>query len=497
MGWLNGSQEMRGASFRLRVPEIRPAVGLPWHIHRLLRGTMPERPNLLVVTCHDLGRYLHCYDQPTVQSPNLDALAADGIRFAQAYCCAPQCSPSRAAMYTGRYPHANGVLGLTHANFGWDLHPTERHVGQVLHEAGYRTALVGADHEVRHVTDEATAARIGMDELARPRRGDEIADAVLERLERFGRGGRPFYVQVGFNEPHRLESADPAREPDYMGFVGDYVEPDEALGVRVPPWLRDTPGARREVAELQGAVRYVDGQIGRVLDGLRRFGLEENTLVLFMPDHGVALPRAKCAVYGAGLEVALIVRWPGRGWTGGRVQPELISNVDVFPTLLEALGLGVPANVQGRSFLGLLDGTGYAPRDHVFGEMTYHDYYDPRRTVRTASHSLIVNFTCAPDFMDPSQSWRPRTETVFPPKRPLAYHPIVELYDLRADPYEQRNLAGAGLPVEQELLTTLREWMRATADPLLDGAVTPPMHRWALQALETGHAPDTRTPGVA
>src|SRR5438067_4313244 len=158
---------------------------------------MNDRPNVLVITCHDLGRYLGCYDQPTVQSPNLDALAADGVRFAQAFCCAPQCSPSRAAMYTGRYPHCNGVLGLTHANFGFDLHPSERHLGQVLHDHGYRTTLIGADHEVRHLSDAQAAARFGMDELIRPRHGVEIADAAIERLEAFPTNDRPFYLQLG------------------------------------------------------------------------------------------------------------------------------------------------------------------------------------------------------------------------------------------------------------------------------------------------------------
>lgn len=459
---------------------------------------MSNKPNVLVVTCHDLGRHLGCYGQPSVQSPNLDALAADGVRFGQAYCTAPSCSPSRAALYTGRYPHANGVLGLTHANFGWDLHPEERHLGQVLADAGYRTTLIGADHEVRHVADGPTARRIGMDELIRPRRGNEIADAAIERLTRFAGDNRPFYLQLGFNEPHRL-SARRRDEPDYMGFVGDYVEPDRERGVAVPPWLRDTPGARAEAAELQGAVREADRQIGRVLDALRRLGLEERTLVVFMPDHGIALPRAKCSLYGPGIEVALIVRWPGRGWMGGRVHQELISNVDLFPTILETLGIAVAPNVQGRSVRALLDGEPYQPRDHVFAEMTYHDYYDPRRAVRTARHNLIVNFTAAPAFMNPSQSWRPRSDPVVPARPPEAYHPPVELFDLAADPHEQVDVAGRPeyRAVQAELLARLRAWMVETDDALLRGAVTPPMHRWALEALASGAAPETSTPPVA
>jgi N-sulfoglucosamine sulfohydrolase len=449
------------------------------------------RPNVVVVTCHDLGRHLGCYGNPTVQTPNLDALAADGIRFGQAFCAAPQCSPSRASLYTGRWPHANGVLGLTHANFGWDLHPEERHLAQVLREAGYATALVGANHEVRHVTDEQAAERLGFDYLSRPRRGDDITAQALDRIAKLE---TPFYLQLGYNEPHRLNHADPSAEPDYMGFLGEYVEPDDERGVTMPPWLKETESGRREIAELQGALKYVDRAIGRVLDAL-----PENTLVIFTPDHGLALPRAKCSLYGPGLEVALIVRWPQGGWTGGRVQDELISNVDVFPTILEAIGIPAPENVHGQSFAALLDGSAYQPRDAIFGEMTYHDYYDPRRCIRTARHHLIVNFTAAPAFMNPSQSWRPRTDPVVPDKPALAYHPLVELFDLDEDPHERNNLADdpAHADVRTELLVRLHAWMRETADPLLDGAVTPPMHRWALEALATGRPPDTRTPGVA
>jgi N-sulfoglucosamine sulfohydrolase len=452
---------------------------------------VPARPNVVVITCHDLGRHLGCYDNPTVQTPNLDALAADGIRFGQAFCAAPQCSPSRAALYTGRWPHANGVLGLTHANFGWDLHPGERHLAQVLRAAGYATALVGANHEVRHISDEQAADRLGFDYLSRPRRGDDITAQALDHVAKLK---TPFYLQLGYNEPHRLNHADPSVEPDYMGFLGEYVEPDEERGVAMPPWLRETEAGRREIAELQGALKYVDRAIGRVLDAL-----PENTLVLFTPDHGLALPRAKCSLYGPGLEVALIVRWPERGWTGGRVQDELISNVDVFPTILEAVGISLRDTLHGRSFTPLLDGAAYQPRDAVFGEMTYHDYYDPRRCIRTARHHLIVNFTAAPAFMNPAQSWRPRTDPVVPDKPALAYHPLVELFDLADDPHERNNLADdpAHAAVRADLLARLHAWMRETDDPLLDGAVTPPMHRWALEALATGRTPDTGTPPVA
>ena len=449
--------------------------------------TMDRRPNILLITCHDLGRFLGCYGVSTVRTPALDALAADGVRFERAFCTAPQCSPSRASLFTGRYPHSNGVLGLTHAQFAWDLHPDERHLGQTLRDAGYATALLGIHHESLRAEPAAVAARCGMDEVVLGGRAEEVADRAVERLGRFAGAGRPFYLQLGFHEPHREPTTGGAdREELYMGFLGDRLVPDDALGVTVPPYLRDEPRAREELAELQGAIHHVDDAIGRVLAGLRDLGLAEGTLVLVTTDHGLALPRAKCSLYDPGLETALILRLPARGWHGGRAIDALVSNVDLFPTLVEVAGLPVAPAVQGRSLLPLLDGAGdYRPRDAIFGEMTYHDYYDPRRCIRTARHKLIVNFSAAPAFMDPSQSWRPRTATVVPPDPALAYHPPVELYDLASDPLEWRNLADdeAHDVPRRELLAHLGGWMRETGDPLLAGAVTSPLHRRVVAAL--------------
>ena len=366
--------------------------------------TAPQRrPNILLLHCHDLGTYLHCYGAKTVQTPNLDTLAAQGVRFAHSFCTAPQCSPSRASLFTGRYPHSNGVMGLCHADFAWDLHPDERHLAQLLKDAGYATEAVGVIHETR-----SGANRCGYERHTNTSKASEMATAAIERLGELGtQSGKPFFLCAGCIEPHRLTSKG---EEDHMGFLTPEFEPDETLGVDVPGFLRDTPGTRTELAELQGAVRHMDRQMGRILAALAEQGLEENTLVVFTTDHGYAMPRAKCSVYDPGLAVSLILRLPCRkGWHGGVVQNEMVSNIDVLPTLLDVLGLPVPATVQGRSFASLLDGSGYTPRKEIFSEISHHDYYDPCRCIRTETHKLILNFSSAPAFMDPSQSWRPRS----------------------------------------------------------------------------------------
>ncbi|NGN62428.1 sulfatase [Streptomyces sp. A7024] len=442
------------------------------------------RPNVLLLHCHDLGRYLGCYGNRTVRSPHLDQLAADGVTFSQAFATAPQCSPSRASLFTGRWPHSTGVMGLTHGDFGWDLHPGERHLAERLGGAGYRTSLVGVHHESRVRADARIAARLGFDEVVTGGLADVVADRAIERLERFAAGDAPFYLQAGFFEPHRLPGK---RDPEGVaGFLGDAIEPDDHLGVEIPPYLVDDAGARVEVAELQGAIRHMDAAAGRVLARLDELGLTDNTLVVFTTDHGLALPRAKCTLYDPGLETALIMRLPARGWGGGGTHDALVPNIDIVPTLLDAAGLPSDAVLHGRSLASLLDGGSYRPRTEIFGELTHHDYYDPKRCIRTDQYKLIANFSSAPEIMDSSQSWRPRSTPRTSGAARVPFHPPVELYDLVRDPDEMVDLAhdpdSAG--IRDELAGRLASWMRSTGDPLVDGAVTPPLHHRTLAALD-------------
>ncbi len=444
------------------------------------------RPNILILHSHDTGRFLGCYRHRTAHTMNLDRLAAEGVLLEQAFATAPQCSPSRASIFTGRYPHCTGVMGLTHENFAWDFNPDERHLGQILKAAGYRTFGAGILHETPQ-----GPARCGLDHYIKNPRATVVADSVIAALKRFAQDpGTPFYIQAGTIEPHRLGAED-NRTQD-LGFLGTDLHPDTTEGVVVPGYLRDTPGTRAELGELQGAVRHMDEAMGRILTTLRELNLDQNTLVIYTTDHGLAMPRAKCSVYEPGLETAFLLRLPSRpGWSGGRREKALISNIDYLPTILDAVGIPIPANVQGRSFAPLLDGGSYTPRDTIFSELTYHDYYDPQRGIRHGDHKLMVHFAEAFAYMDPSQSWRPRSDTVVPPNDALTQHPHVELYDLASDPLEQRNLADD--PTYAAVLKDLRDrllaHMQETKDPLLDGAVTSPMHRAGMGFLQTGMLP--------
>ncbi len=247
-------------------------------------------------------------------------------------------------------------------------------------------------------------------------------------------------------------------------------------GLVVPGYLPDGPAAVEEMTQVEQTITSMDAAAGRVLLALEESGRADDAFVVFTTDHGLAMPRAKCTLYDPGLEVALIVRWPGGGIDDGTVYPEIISNVDVLPTLLDAAVVAIPGRVQGRS---LLDQRG---RDVIFAEKTFHSYYDPMRCVRTHRYKLIRNFESAfavevPGDIQPGPIFRSNPGR-YSTDRPAT----VELYDLQADPFELHNVAGrpevAG--VERTLGKRLWHWMRETQDPLLEGPVASLWRRRAM-----------------
>lgn len=426
-----------------------------------------RRANVLFLTCHDLGRHLGCYGQATVRSPALDALAESGVRFERAFCTAPQCSPSRASLHTGRYPHTTGVMGLAHPPFDWSLPSHERHLAAILRDHGYSTALVGMQHLISH----GSAEELGYQHVLPVAPAPEAAEAAVAMLAELAASEQPFYLEVGFEEPHRPY--------DYGG-----AQPDDSLGVAVPPYLPDGPEARQDFAAFQGAIGAMDAGVGRVLDGLRELGLAAETWVVFTADHGPAMPRAKGTLYDPGIAVALLMRWPGGGIGSDRSVSELISNVDVVPTLLEGLGLPAPGNAQGRSFWPLLAGKSYEPRTDIFAEKTFHTAYEPMRAIRTGTHKYIVNLELSTAVDVPADV---RESPIYPLMIPelSRVRDHIELYDLGADPWERTNLAGRRevADVESELRARLVQWMRETDDPLLKGPVASPYYHEALRRL--------------
>ncbi len=250
-----------------------------------------DNPNIVLVHCHDLGKYLGCYDS-AVETPQVDALADSGVRFDRHFVTAPQCSPSRSSLMTGRHPHQNGMLGLAHGN--WELHDEEQVLPELLREAGYETHLFGLQHiteypnrlgyDESHSEEPLTAdAPPSVHESARAR---DVADEFAAMLED-GDHDDPFFASVGFFEAHRVE------ENGDFGFEGERYGAPAPEEVEPLEFLPDEPGIRSDIAEIHGMLDAIDDGVGTVTDALESAGLTKDTLVVFTTEHGLAMPRAK------------------------------------------------------------------------------------------------------------------------------------------------------------------------------------------------------------
>jgi arylsulfatase A-like enzyme len=231
---------------------------------------------------------------------------------------------------------------------------------------------------------------------------------------------------------------------------------------------------RLDFAQFHGLIHAVDECVGKILKTLEAEGLAEDTWVIFTTDHGIAFPRAKSTLYDPGIKTALIMRWP-RGFAGSKVYKELFSNIDLLPTILEAIGVEVPESIQGKSFLGLLQGRKFKPREEIFAEKTYHDIYDPIRAIRTTRFKYIRSFEKMPNLPLPSDIRRSLSARSVPEEF-KGERPPVELYDLEADPDEMNNLVGgpAYAEIEKELDARLTKWLEETNDPILKGPIPAP-----------------------
>ena len=422
--------------------------------------------NVLLITCHDIGRHLGCYGVDTVHTENLDALAASGIRFQNYFSTDCVCSPSRGGFLTGRYPQSNGLMGLTHKPWGWSLNEDERHLAAILRDAGYETTLAG----LQHVTS-GDPRKLGYDKvLSSDRIAGETVRAAKEFLLEASRADRPFYLEVGFFEVHR---------PFTQG-------KDTGKGVFIPHYLKDTPEIREDLARFQGTIRFFDKCVGEILDALKQSPAAEKTLVVFTSDHGIPYPGAKWCLFEPGIENPLIMSQPKTALQGGKVYRQLMSNVDFLPTLLDLLGIDIPANLQGCSFKEVLEGTTTrSPRREVFAQRTSHALRDnTSRAIRTERYKLIRYFEPGRVIEFPTDAVPQRvaghTER---PKRKSGQRPVVQLFDLKDDPHERKDLAG--LPEYAEMVRDLSDrlwqWMERLGDPILKGPLVTPYYRQAIQ----------------
>jgi len=412
---------------------------------------------VLLLTAHDLGRFLGCYGYGTAATPNLDRLAAEGRRFEHAFCVSPVCSPSRGAQLTGLYPQRNGLAGLTHAPFWWSLKDPEQHLSHRLRSEGYETVLFNVQHETQDARDLGFDARPMERTPGAPtqRPGGEVAGAFEAWLAGRPADKGPFFAQVGFFETHTPY--------DFGG-----ASPDASKGVWMPEDMIDDAGGRSWMAGLQGAVRELDAQVGRIIESLDSRGLGGNTIVVFCADHGLEVPRGKWTLYDKGVEIAFLARWPEGGLCGGSPYAGLYSQIDFLPTLYDWLGLSPDPAWPGVSHAPSLRGEAPEPREAAY-MMFQGDIVC--RAARTKTRKVIQNFSEARYFRDPG----PAGEKA----KTMKTLPFVECYDLAEDRLERktRDFRAPENGDFRELHRALSQWMREVGDPLVEGPVASPYYR--------------------
>ena len=429
-----------------------------------------SKPHLLLLHAHDAGRYCQPYGFP-VESPHLMRFAREGVLFRKAFCAAPTCGPSRAALFTGEYPHQCGMFGLPGIQ-GWEIHDLSHHLVHVLNAEGYQTALAGVQHETSHADIPQLGYQRHLD--LRPQKG-EFYPETIDRVEAFlsEPHERPFFLSIGIDEPHRNNVARPeiGIGNESMRFSKTrYYDPDK-LDWRYTaqtPWLPDLPEIRKDMASFNEGARIMDEYMGRVLDMLRFRNLDETTLVIITTDHGIEFPGGKKTLSDQGIGVMLMMRGPG-GFVGGRVIEPMVSHLDLFPTILEVIGAGPRSWTQGKSLLPLIRGENPELHPDIFAEQNYHGTMEALRCIRTERYKLVLRYDPVGNRMRHDGEISRLMETFGHYDRPT--NPV-ELFDLYLDPWEACNRVAdpAYVEIRRDLEAHLKDWMKQQGDCFPSGS---------------------------
>ena len=444
--------------------------------------TVAAQPNILLIVSEDNGPELGCYGDPYAKTPRLDHLAAAGIRFERAFVPQAGCSQSRASFLTGLYPHQHGQIGL--ATWGFRLYRAETpNLPRSLKSAGYRTGMIGK----LHINPES-AFPFDFHEIKTANFARDTLSDYARHAETFIReGNEPFFLSVNYPDAH---------DPWVRQIDGLPANPQGADDVKAMAYIGiDPPGMREMVADYYNCLSRLDTLVGDLLDVLDRSGKADNTIVIYIGDHGADMLRGKRTCYEGGLRVPMLVRWPGK--IRPQVRSELVSTIDLMPTLLTAAGVEPPSGLPGNALQPLFKPGEATWRTHYFAE--YHTHaaapnYFPQRSVRTERYKLIENLLPGkvhPDYdltlskLDKEAAKRKvsggldltRVIAQADPAVRQSYERMrqpsrFELYDLVDDPHEFHELSGSTehAAVLHELQAALRGWREETRDPLLDPA---------------------------
>ncbi len=449
-----------------------------------------SRPNIVLIVSDDHGRDTGAFGNPAIATPSLDALAAEGVCFTNAFCTTASCAASRSVILTGQQNHTNGTYGHTHGKHHFSCFPDVKTLPARLNEAGYFTARVGKKH---YAPEPQFPFQSGNEGGMFGRDDVRMSEACRPHI----RSKEPFFLYWCSMNPHRGggEAQEHPCKPNRFGnppesFPGDeerIFSDDEVL---VPPYLPDTPETRAELAQYYQSVARLDRGIGRLIEVLKEEGKYDNTVIMYVSDNGAAFHGAKSTLYEPGANLPLIVRSPQHAVSGDTCDG-LVTWADLTPTILDfvdALPADAATAFHGRSFRDIIDQESPTDwRDEVYLAHTFHEItnYYPMRVVRQKRYKFLFNIASPLTYSSPSDLWAASSwqavvgdpDNAYGKRTVDAYlhRARFELYDLESDPHETENLAGrpeyAGLVAE--FSAKLKAFQRDTKDPWL--------HKWEYE----------------
>ncbi len=415
-----------------------------------------DRPNILWIIAEDMSQDLGCYGNEFVHTPNIDRLAARGMRFKNVFTTGPACSPSRTALATGVY---QTTLGAYHMRYSEELMPRLperiRTLPEMLRENGYFTG------NIFNVSGTGTGKDDWLFKTSRKIWDTQSWEELVEN--------EPFYGLVNMSHSHRP-------------FARDSEMKVEEEGVEIPPYYPNHPVSRKDWAGYLEDVNRADELVGAILEKLESDGLEDNTIVVFLSDHGRPMIRAKNWLYDSGTQVPLVIYYPDNvekpsRFKAGTENRDLISGVDLVAETILAAGGRIPEWMQGRSFLREKS----EPRKAVFTAVDRIGNINTRsRSVRTHHFKYIRNYKIPGSINESTTAYRRAMHPMYhllqimgeksllTPAQARLLEPMApeELYDLESDPFEMMNLVGNPEYVVQHhsLKAMLATWIETSGD---------------------------------
>ena len=418
----------------------------------------------------DWSRIARCYGNNVIKTPNVDGLAENGVVFDHAFCTSPSCAVSRACILTGQHSHTHGQYGHCHGIHGFRTHEHMTSTPKILQELGFATACIGKKHvepsSVYPFEYEPKVNSRSVYDMA-----DRARDFFAENTE------RPFYLHVGFADPHRSRRG--------FGNENEYRDVDEVTynpaDVEVPNFLPDIEEVRAELADYYQSVTRLDTGIGLMLDALKESGRADTTLVIVTTDHAMPFPGAKASSFDSGHHCPFVLFAPGQQNCGIHSQA-LINWTNILPTVLDWCGVETPENLPERSLLPILENENPDGWDETFFSHCFHEVtnYYPYRVLRGRRYKYVLNLaerlsTPMPTDIFRSKSWtavrRDGIEMLGERKtEKFVFQDREELFDIVNDPAESMNMIDD--PEVQDLVSEMRrkvtEFRMQTKDPWLE-----------------------------